>query len=95
MKHLALWAIRGYQLFVSPLLPPACRYYPTCSHYAVGAIERYGLLRGGAKAVWRVLRCNPWSNGGFDPVDPADRERHEQAIAALDAQSRFPSSPSR
>lgn len=93
MKHLALWAIRGYQMFISPLLPPSCRYYPTCSHYAYQAIARYGLLRGGAKAAWRILRCNPWSPGGFDPVDPADRERHERAIAALDRQRGLPPSP--
>jgi putative membrane protein insertion efficiency factor len=94
MKHLALWAIRGYQIAISPLLPSSCRFYPTCSRYAYTAIERHGLLVGGRKAVWRVLRCNPWNAGGFDPVDPADRERHEREVAALEAQGKAPSSPS-
>lgn len=95
MKHLALWAIRGYQLLISPLLPPACRYYPTCSQYAYQAISRYGLLKGGAKAGWRLLRCNPWSAGGYDPVDEADREHHEHKRAAREAQTGLPSSPAR
>ncbi|MCC6628023.1 MAG: membrane protein insertion efficiency factor YidD [Chloroflexi bacterium] len=85
MRALALWVIRGYQAVLSPLLPPACRYYPSCSEYAYQAIERHGVLRGGLKAGWRLLRCNPWSDGGFDPVDAADRERHEARIAALEA----------
>ncbi|HWT95277.1 MAG TPA: membrane protein insertion efficiency factor YidD [Solirubrobacteraceae bacterium] len=58
-----------YQRFVSPALPPRCRYEPTCSSYAVQAIGRYGILRGLILAGWRVLRCNPWSHGGYDPVE--------------------------
>ena len=53
-----------------------------------------GLLVGGAKAAWRILRCNPWTDGGYDPVDPEDRERHEREVAALEAESRAPSTPS-
>lgn len=68
MKHVALYAIRGYQLFLSPLLPPTCRYVPTCSAYAYEAIARYGIVRGGVKALWRILRCHPFSRGGYDPV---------------------------
>ena len=68
MRHLALLAIRGYQRFLSPLLPPACRYYPTCSEYAHQAIGKYGIVRGGAKALWRVLRCQPFCRGGYDPL---------------------------
>lgn len=64
----ALWLIRGYKRFVSPMMPPSCRYYPTCSAYGYEAIGRYGILRGGRMAVWRVLRCNPFGRGGFDPV---------------------------
>ena len=60
--------IRGYQRIVSPLLPPSCRFHPTCSDYAYEAIDRHGLLKGGRLAVWRVLRCNPFGKGGFDPV---------------------------
>ncbi|MCK5416021.1 membrane protein insertion efficiency factor YidD [Candidatus Parcubacteria bacterium] len=46
-----------------------CKYYPTCSNYAISAIEKYGFVKGGLKSIWRVLRCNPWSKGGYDPVD--------------------------
>jgi putative membrane protein insertion efficiency factor len=58
--------IRGYQWVVSPLLPPACRFYPSCSEYAIQAIGYYGPLRGLAKAAWRLLRCHPLSRGGVD-----------------------------
>lgn len=68
MKSLALLAIRGYQRFISPLLPPSCRYIPTCSEYAYEAIQRYGIVRGGVKALWRILRCHPFSRGGYDPL---------------------------
>jgi len=68
MNHLALLAIRGYQRFISPLLPPSCRYTPTCSEYAFEAVQRYGIVRGGAKALWRILRCHPFSQGGYDPL---------------------------
>jgi len=61
-------AIRGYQVAISPVLPPACRYYPTCSNYAIEAIEKYGALRGGWMAARRIGRCHPFSPGGFDPV---------------------------
>jgi uncharacterized protein len=87
MKYPFLWLIRGYQRGISPFLPPACRYHPSCSEYAYIAIDRHGIIKGGARALWRLLRCNPWSAGGFDPVDQADRERHDHAIAARDAQA--------
>ncbi len=60
--------IRFYQRFISPALPRRCRYHPTCSDYAVQAIKRYGILRGSVLAAWRLLRCNPFSPGGYDPV---------------------------
>ena len=60
--------VRGYQLLISPLLGPRCRFYPTCSQYAKEAIEKYGALKGGRLAVWRILRCNPFTRGGYDPV---------------------------
>ena len=61
--------IRAYQRFISPGLPRRCKYHPTCSEYAVGAIRRYGVLRGAVLALWRLLRCNPWSHGGVDFVE--------------------------
>jgi hypothetical protein len=60
--------IRFYQKFISPLKPPVCRFTPTCSEYALEAIKKYGPLKGLFMAIWRVLRCNPFSKGGFDPV---------------------------
>jgi hypothetical protein len=65
---LMLKLIRGYQLTISPHLPPTCRFVPSCSEYGYEAIERYGALRGGWMATRRVLRCNPLSRGGHDPV---------------------------
>jgi uncharacterized protein len=61
--------LRVYQRVISPLFGPRCRYYPSCSEYAVQAVERFGILRGLVLAGWRLLRCNPLSRGGFDPVD--------------------------
>jgi putative membrane protein insertion efficiency factor len=58
-----------YKGLLSPMLPNACRYVPTCSEYAEEAVERYGLLRGSMKAAWRLLRCHPFAHGGFDPVE--------------------------
>jgi putative membrane protein insertion efficiency factor len=60
--------IVAYQRLLAPALPRRCRYEPTCSHYAVQAIREYGILRGLVLAGWRLLRCNPWSRGGYDPV---------------------------
>jgi uncharacterized protein len=61
--------LRFYQRWISPAFGQRCRYYPSCSEYAVQAVEQFGILRGLALAGWRLLRCNPWSHGGFDPVD--------------------------
>jgi uncharacterized protein len=60
--------IRSYQLFVSPILGPTCRFVPTCSQYTLGAIERYGVIKGAWFGVKRILRCHPWCDGGYDPV---------------------------
>ncbi len=68
MKALALGLLRGYKRWISPVFPPACRYVPTCSEYAMEAVERYGVVRGGMMAAWRLLRCHPLAKGGLDPV---------------------------
>lgn len=60
--------LRGYKLVISPLLPPSCRYTPTCSEYAMEAVRRYGVLRGLMLAMLRLLRCHPFAKGGYDPV---------------------------
>jgi len=63
-----IWLIRGYQKYISPTLPSSCKYRPTCSEYAIDAIAKYGAFKGFFMAVWRILRCNPFSKGGYDPV---------------------------
>lgn len=78
MKRLLLWLIRFYRTSISPAKPPCCRFIPTCSEYALEAIERYGALRGGWLALCRILRCNPLFKGGYDPVpDINTRRGHE------------------
>jgi putative membrane protein insertion efficiency factor len=76
--------IRVYQRVLSPLLPSRCKYHPSCSAYAVQAIESYGILRGSVLAAWRLLRCNPWSLGGYDPVSAQTLFRRPDARAPLD-----------
>lgn len=68
MKILLIWLIKGYRLFISPLFPPTCRFQPTCSMYAIQAIERFGVFRGGWMGIMRILRCHPFHPGGYDPV---------------------------
>ena len=68
MKTIAILFVRAYQLVVSPHMPPACRYFPSCSHYAVQALERHGAARGAWLAAWRILRCQPFGSAGYDPV---------------------------
>ena len=69
-KHLAIALIRVYQRCLSPLLPPGCRFEPSCSHYSVEALREQGLLKGSILTGWRILRCNPLNGGGYDPVRP-------------------------
>ncbi len=69
LRSLATAPIVAYQRLISPAIPRRCKYEPTCSRYAVEAIKRYGILKGAVLAVWRLLRCNPWSYGGYDPVE--------------------------
>ncbi len=68
MKKIFISIIRFYQKRISPLKPPSCRFYPTCSNYAIEAITKYGALHGGFLAIKRILRCNPFCRGGYDPV---------------------------
>jgi uncharacterized protein len=67
-KRASIWLIQAYRRFISPMFPPACRFTPSCSLYTLQAIEKYGLLRGGLMGARRLLRCHPFSEGGFDPV---------------------------
>src|SRR6478609_5834303 len=67
-RLLGWYLIRGYQRFISPALPPSCRFYPSCSTYALEAVAKYGLLRGSWLAAWRLMRCHPFHPGGVDPV---------------------------
>ena len=69
LRRIAVAPIVAYQRLISPVLPQRCKYEPTCSNYAAQAIREYGILRGLVLAGWRLLRCNPWSHGGFDPVE--------------------------
>jgi uncharacterized protein len=79
----ALTFLRAYQWLISPLLPPACRYVPSCSEYALEAVARYGALRGAGMAIWRVLRCNPFVAGGYDPVVKSETYEVEPAQRGL------------
>ncbi len=68
MKRVLVLAVRFYQVGLSPMLPPSCRYYPTCSAYAIEALEKYGAIKGSWLGIRRILRCHPFRIGGFDPV---------------------------
>ncbi|MEE0059200.1 MAG: membrane protein insertion efficiency factor YidD [Acutalibacteraceae bacterium] len=68
MKHPLIWLIKFYRKYISPKTPPSCKFTPTCSQYGLEAIERFGAFKGGFMTLWRILRCNPFSRGGYDPV---------------------------
>lgn len=69
MRHFFIFFIRLYQKFISPLFPPSCRFYPSCSEYSIQAFRKYGVFKGGAKSLLRILKCNPFHKGGFDPLE--------------------------
>jgi len=79
MKSLALALLRLYKRWISPAFPPSCRYVPTCSEYALEAVERYGAWRGAMMAAWRLLRCHPLAKGGYDPVVNNNDQNRGQA----------------
>jgi uncharacterized protein len=82
LRSLVISPIRLYQRAISPALPRRCRYEPTCSRYAVQAIGRYGILKGLVLAAWRLLRCNPFSHGGYDPVESQRLFKHHHMPVA-------------
>ena len=69
MRRVAIFCIRGYQKLIRPILPPACRFTPSCSKYCIEAIQKKGILIGCLKGLWRIMRCNPLCKGGYDPVE--------------------------
>lgn len=68
MKHPLIWLIKFYKKNISPYTSPCCRFKPTCSQYGLEAIEKFGAFKGSLLTIWRILRCNPFSKGGYDPV---------------------------
>ena len=75
MKYVLKWLIRGYQKFISPLFPSVCRFQPTCSSYAIEAIERFGAIKGTLLAIRRILRCRPGGGHGYDPVPEKNEKK--------------------
>jgi len=68
MKYILMILIKIYQRVLSPLFPPSCRFIPTCSEYSIQALKKYGAIKGSVLSIWRILRCNPFNKGGYDPV---------------------------
>ncbi|WP_204137573.1 membrane protein insertion efficiency factor YidD [Halomicronema sp. CCY15110] len=94
MKTCLLWCIQGYRRFVSPLFPPTCRYTPSCSQYALAAIQQYGAGRGSWLAGRRILRCHPFHAGGYDPVPQGLWQVGETSLAEAMQQQSVDSTPS-
>mgnify|MGYP000607286800 CR=1 FL=1 len=90
LSALLVAPIRVYQQLISPLLGPRCRFYPSCSVYAVTALRRHGPVKGTALACWRLLRCHPWNPGGLDPVPPRRRSGAAPADPAASSQGVHP-----
>jgi uncharacterized protein len=80
LREAFLLPLHLYRRVISPLVRPHCRYSPSCSAYAVEAVREYGVIRGGVLAAWRVMRCNPWSHGGVDPVERQTLFRPRTAV---------------
>ncbi len=79
LAFIARGLIKGYQWFLSPILPGSCRFYPTCSSYALQAIETHGALKGGWLGLKRIGRCHPWNDGGYDPVPGCEHQHHHHS----------------
>lgn len=75
LKRPLIWLIRYYRRHISPNTPPSCKFTPTCSQYGIEAIERFGAFKGSMLTIWRILRCNPFSKGGYDPVPPKKEKK--------------------
>ena len=90
VESMAVGTIRAYQWLIRPILPMSCRYWPSCSEYAIEAMRRHGLLRGAVLAAWRLLRCHPWGGSGIDPV-PARFHLPTSGRAAPHADCTLPS----
>lgn len=80
MKHAAIAAVKIYRRFISPLKPPCCRFVPTCSQYAIEAYEEWGFIVGTFLTFWRILRCNPFCKGGFDPVPKRKNTNKKRSV---------------
>ena len=90
MKHLMIWLIGLYRKFISPIKPPCCRFTPTCSAYAIEAFQKRGFFIGLILTVWRILRCNPFCRGGYDPVPERftfKRQRYEETTQLKEEQT--------
>jgi uncharacterized protein len=68
VKKVIIFILKAYKRIISPIMPDSCRFYPTCSEYAMQAVNKYGVLKGSIKSIYRILRCNPFNKGGYDPV---------------------------
>ena len=86
MKHIAIFFVKLYRKFISPLKPPCCRFTPTCSQYAVEAFTEWGFIRGLGLTLWRIIRCNPFCKGGYDPVPK--RKRRGEASQNLEGENK-------
>ena len=87
MKHIMIWLIRLYQKYISPLKPPCCRFTPTCSAYAIEAFTKRGFFVGLGLTVWRILRCNPFSKGGYDPVPDKKPRKSKRSARASETEN--------
>lgn len=88
IKKILIAIIKGYQKYISPMRVYKCPYYPTCSSYGLEAVETYGALKGGLMALWRILRCNPFSKGGYDPV-PEPKKKQKKVKSLIKKKIRF------